>query len=87
MLLPESTSKSHHNSVLWLGTDSILQMRYREGENRPSQVANLVLKIRQHALAGVAQWTEHRPANQRVISSVPSQDTCLGWARSLGWGM
>ena len=30
------------------------------------------------ALAGVAQWTEHRPANQRVAGSIPSQGTCLG---------
>ena len=27
---------------------------------------------------GVAQWIEHRPANQRVASSIPSQGTCLG---------
>ena len=30
------------------------------------------------ALAGVAQWSEHRPANQRVSSWIPSQGTCLG---------
>ena len=30
------------------------------------------------ALAGVAQWIEHRPANQRVTISIPSQGTCLG---------
>ena len=30
------------------------------------------------ALAGVAQWIEHRPVNQRVASSIPSQGTCLG---------
>ena len=30
------------------------------------------------ALAGVAQWIEHQPVNQRVTSSVPSQGTCLG---------
>ena len=30
-------------------------------------------------LAGVAQWTEHWPVNQRVISSIPSQGTCLGY--------
>ena len=29
-------------------------------------------------LAGVAQWIEHRPANQRVASSIPSQGTRLG---------
>ena len=28
--------------------------------------------------AGVAQWVEHGPANQRVSSSIPSQGTCLG---------
>ena len=30
------------------------------------------------ALAGVAQWIEHQPANQRVGGSIPSQGTCLG---------
>ena len=31
------------------------------------------------ALAGVAQWIKHQPANQRVPSSIPSQGTCLAW--------
>ena len=30
------------------------------------------------ALAAVAQWTECRPVNQSVASSIPSQGTCLG---------
>ena len=30
------------------------------------------------ALAGVAQWIEHQPANPRVTGSIPSQGTCLG---------
>ena len=30
------------------------------------------------ALAGVAQWIEHRPANERVAGSIPSQGTGLG---------
>ena len=30
------------------------------------------------ALAGVAQWIEQQPANQRVASLIPSQGTCLG---------
>ena len=30
------------------------------------------------ALAGVAQWVGRCPANQKVASSIPSQDTCLG---------
>ena len=29
-------------------------------------------------LAGVAQWTECWPTNQRVAGSIPSQGTCLG---------
>ena len=31
-----------------------------------------------YALAGVAQWIEHWPADQRVIGLTPSQGTCLG---------
>ena len=30
------------------------------------------------ALAGVAQWIECQPANQRVTGSIPSQGTRLG---------
>ena len=30
------------------------------------------------ALAGVAQWIERRPANQKVASLIPSEGTCLG---------
>ena len=32
----------------------------------------------EEALAGVVQWIECRPANQRVACSIPSQGTCLG---------
>ena len=39
---------------------------------------NHVLKNWFAALAGVAQWTECWPANQRVTSLIPSQGTCLG---------
>ena len=35
-------------------------------------------QVRALALAGVAQWIECLPANQRVTSSIPSQGTCLG---------
>ena len=28
------------------------------------------------ALAGVAQWIEHQPVNQKVTGSIPSQGTC-----------
>ena len=30
-----------------------------------------------YALAGVVQWVEHQPANQRVTGSTPSQAICL----------
>ena len=30
------------------------------------------------ALAGMAQWIEDRPVNQRVTGLIPSQGTCLG---------
>ena len=34
-------------------------------------------KIIAKALAGVALWMEHWPANQRVAGSIPSQGACL----------
>ena len=30
------------------------------------------------ALAGVAEWIEYRPVNQKVASWIPSWGTCLG---------
>ena len=30
------------------------------------------------ALAGMAQWIECQPVNQRVVGSIPSRGTCLG---------
>ena len=36
-----------------------------------------ILKIKD-ALAGVAQWIECRPANQKVAGLIPCQGTCLG---------
>ena len=38
------------------------------------------------ALAGVAQWTECRPANGKVTGSTPSQGTCLGCGPGPSWG-
>ena len=38
------------------------------------------------ALAGVAQWIECQPANQRVVGLIPSQDTCLGCGPGPQWG-
>ena len=37
-----------------------------------------LIKFLSCALDGGAQWIEHRPVNQRVASSIPSQGTCLG---------
>ena len=37
----------------------------------------LLSKKRWSGLAGVAQWIEYQPVNQRVTSSIPSQGTCL----------
>ena len=31
------------------------------------------------ALAGVAQWIGRQSENQRVLDSIPSAGTCLGW--------
>ena len=36
------------------------------------------LERRDGALAGVAQWNVHWPANQRVVGLILSQGTCLG---------
>ena len=38
------------------------------------------------ALAGVVQWIECWPMSQRVTSSIPSQDTCLGCGPGPQWG-
>ena len=39
------------------------------------------------ALAGVAQWIERWPANQRVTSLIPSQGTSLGCGPGPQWGV
>ena len=48
-----------------------------------------VMKKNLMALAGVAQWIERRPANQRVAGLIPSQGTCLGCGtgpqQGVGW--
>ena len=35
-------------------------------------------QVKKMSLAGVAQWIECWPVNQRVSGSIPSQGTCLG---------
>ena len=36
------------------------------------------IKIKPEALAGVVQWMECWPVNQKVTGLIPSQGTCLG---------
>ena len=38
----------------------------------------IYLHVKEIALAGVAQWIEDRPVNQRVAGSISSQGTCQG---------
>ena len=38
------------------------------------------------ALAGVTQWIECEPANQKFAGSIPSQGTCLGCGPGPQWG-
>ena len=45
------------------------------------------IKITKSTLAGVAQWIERQPANQRVTGSIPSQGTCLGCRPGPWWGV
>ena len=55
---------------------------------QPERIADLVLvQNLPLALAGVAQWAECQPANHRVTSSIPSQDTCLGCGPGPQWGV
>ena len=45
------------------------------------------IKKKNKALAaGVAQWIDCGPANQRVTGSIPSQGTCLGCRPGLQMG-
>ena len=36
-------------------------------------------KTQTHIFAGVAQWTECQPVNQKVPGSIPKQGTCLSF--------
>ena len=40
-------------------------------------LSNHFLQQQNVALVGVAQWIEHWPADQKIISSIPSQGMCL----------
>ena len=45
-----------------------------------------IKSFRKKALAGVAQWIEHWPENQRVVGLIPSQGTCLGCRPGVQYG-
>ena len=41
-------------------------------------LATAITEKEEIALAGVAQWIERQPTNQRVTGLIPSQGTCVG---------
>ena len=67
-----SVIQSTINSIIFESLESNdLALRSRTIQDKPLSIK------RQWALAGVAQWTECRPVNQRVTTSIPSEGTCL----------
>ena len=61
-----------------------IDMQVQESQRVPNKMdperttpIYIINKIPKVALAGVAQWIEHQPANQRVTGSIPSEGTCL----------
>ena len=69
------------NSILFLGSSLPREWRKPPCANLAESHSTLVV-----ALAGVAQGTEHRPANQKAACSIPSQGMCLGWGPGPYWG-
>ena len=51
-----------------------------------SRKSPVIVNKTRMALAGMAQWTECWPVNQRVAGSIPSQGACLGCGPGLHWG-
>ena len=49
-------------------------------------VISLLGLLTRCTLAGVAQWIECGPVNQKVASLIPSQGTCLGFRLGLQLG-
>ena len=89
----QNTSLSHIVLILISGELILLALSYcfwYFTVNASSFLRFIFGKIELYiALAGVAQWIEGQPANQRVAGSIPSQGTCLGcrpgWTPSWGW--
>ena len=57
-------------------TQSTYSKNLHRTEKYPESIH--LFKNMYQALAGVAQWIECQPTNQRVTGSIPSQGTCLG---------
>ena len=59
----------------------IITLNVHIRKNQISQISyysfHFLFKKLKTALAGVAQWIDCRPANQKVAGSIPSQGTCL----------
>ena len=51
----------------------------KKGEESEQWIRKLLEEIVTEALAGVSQWIELWPVNQRVTGSIPSQGTRLGY--------
>ena len=71
--------------------EKVKKMRYEHNGNINKETENLkrnqkeildlktaIIKMKNFALAGVAQWIECWPANRKVTGSIPGQGTCLG---------
>ena len=78
MLWARNNLTEHENSASRAQTlHFFLQVTFCHRTHVLTVALTLEIKIRTWALAGVAQWIEHRPANQRVTGSITSQGTCL----------
>ena len=62
------------NCVLW-STEFLFSKNFHTERNLRH---NNMVPQEKTALAGVAQWTELRPAKWEVTGSIPSEGTCLG---------
>ena len=56
----------------------IFSSLYLASQTPSSFLCKITSRVLFPALAGVAQWIECQPMNQRVTGSIPSQGTCLG---------
>ena len=67
------------NLLSILGSDDKIRMMAHNKTGRSLNIPRL-------ALAGLAQWIDYWPTNQRFISLIPSLGTCLGWGPGPKWG-